>query len=798
MKKILYGSLMLLALTSCSDSFLEEEMVSTITQDYLETEQGLDQLIVSSYNAERVRYGYLEGFEMFELGHDCAAMSGSADNNKFSPSYWSSTGTVGTRANWFLGFQSKQQSGFNINCFPIIDNCNKAISAIRGGTALGKYASDKDYAAQKLSEVLFNRDYLLYSLNTLFGDIPVSQESITAIPSNFNYPRVPSAQLYSMMISDLRYAVENLPESWDASSYGRITKYAAAHMLAKLYLQRYQGKDYGTSDYGRNSDGSIDNSNAKSYLGMLYKGTGTADLDSCIYYEDMVINSGKYTLEPNYADIFKIGLNDYTAEGSAEILLPGLWADGADGYRYGLRAICMLCGDYVNSKYGIPQYTWENETKGNGGYRNNDWGYDVFTDKINDSRYQGSFHLEYKTALMGGTQSAKAADLDYYAYNEKSNATYTWTEAQAKYFNEKILPTYKRDSWGYVVKDADGKTIKGADGNDSIAYREAVVGEHKMGTGDLACAYLENSPETAISFEEADAQPFVLYARWMKDAKGNLYYRPQIVASGNNYSFAKADGTSANFYGLENTMKTGTPTNTKYNDPNRSSYNSAYGTRDIPVLRYAEVWLTRACAKGLKGNFDDAASDINQVRERAAFKTGDTRAEVLARLYPGHEKLTEEEQQWPYEVVTDATKIMDVDATYWDGSSAKSKAEDYPAEANTDTKRFVEFIANEYAREFNEEVGPYYEFLHHAGIQAERVQWHSQMGSSASQHSSLWSTPAKNTVGTTGQTGQAKGVYDAHYTLKPFPKSAYLDLLTDENNVLLTDEAKAKYQNYGY
>lgn len=33
-----------------------------------------------------------------------------------------------------------------------------------------------------------------------------------------------------------------------------------------------------------------------------------------------------------------------------------------------------------------------------------------------------------------------------------------------------------------------------------------------MGTGDLAFAYLENTKETAIDVEEADAQPFVLFA----------------------------------------------------------------------------------------------------------------------------------------------------------------------------------------------------------------------------------------------------------------------------------------------
>lgn len=776
MKKLLYCGLVAVMAASCSDSFLEEKMVSTITQDYFETEQGLDQLIVSSYNAERVRYGYLEGFEMFELGHDCAVMSGNSDNNRFSPSYWSSTGTVATRANWFMGFQSKQQSGFNINCFPIIDNCNKAITSIRSGAALGKYASDSEYAAQRLSEVLFNRDYLFYSLNTLFGDIPVSTVSITSIPSNYSYSRIPSETLYKMMISDLRYAVEHLPESYSAGEFGRVTKYAAAHLLSKMYLQRAQGENYGTSEYGRKTDGTIDNGNAKSYLGMLYKGKGTADLDSCIYYSSMVINSGEYELEPNFADIFKVGINDYTNEGSKEIILPGLWADGADGYRYGLRAICFFASNYVNNKYGIPDYTWENETKPNGGYHNNDWGYDVFTDKVNDSRFQGTFHLEYKTALTGGTSSTKAADLDYYSYDDAKNTTYLWTDDQAEYFNNNILPSYNRESWG---------------------RRKAVAGEHKMGTGDLAFAMLENTRETAIDVEEADAQPFVLYARWMKK-NGKYFYRPQIIASGNTYSFVGTNDVSSNFYGLENSYHTGTPASKKYNDPNRSSYNSAYGTRDIPVFRFAESFLIRAEAYGRKGNFSAAIADINKVRERAAFKAGDIRNEVIARLYPGSESLDTSERQYPYTVDENAYEKIKVDESYWDGSSEKSKLEDYPSSATSTLQRFVHFIANEYAREFCEEVGPYYEYVHHAAIQAERIQWHHQMGSSASVHSASWGVAADNVIGTTGQTGTAKGVYQPYMTLKPFPKTEFLDLLTDENGVQLTEEAKASYQNYGY
>lgn len=772
MKKYILIGIISTIIASCSDSFLKEEMVSVITQDYLKTEIGLNQLIVSSYDAERVRYGYREGINMFETGHDCAITSAKSDLNKFSSSVWSATGDMGAFTNEFMGFQSKQQSGFNINCFPIIDNCNKAIIAIRSGAALGKYASDPEFAAQRLSEVLFNRAYLFYSMNTILGDIPISMVSITSMPNNYDYPRMPSEELYKMLISDLRYAVKNLPESYSDVEFGRATKYAAAHFLAKLYLQRAQGSKYGTTTYGRASNGTIDNSNPNSYLGMLYKGNVSTDLDSCVYYSSMVIDGGKHQLEPNYADIFECKIGDWSNEGSKEILLPALFAQGTDNYRYGLRVSCLMIGNYVDAKYGIPTYTWENGTKPNFNYLNNDRGFDVFTDKVNDSRFQGSFQLEYTTALMGGTNSAPAADLDYYEYNNAKNISYVWTEEQAKFFNDNVLPTYKRASWG---------------------ERKAVTGEHKMGKKDLAFAFLENTKETAIDVEEANSQPFVLYARWMKK-NGEYYYRPQIIASSNEYSFVNKEGKSANFYGLENSVLTGVPATKKYNDPNRNAYNDVYGTRDVPVMRLAETYLIRAEAYGRKGLYDLGIADINKVRARAAFKEGNARNEVLARLYPGHENLSAKAQEYPY--LADANADISVNASYWDGASNASKREEYPATASTTLDRFIHFICNEYGREFNQEVGPYYEQVHHAGVQAERIQWYNQMGSSASTHA-VWGV-ANNVTSNGGQNGQAKGSFQNYHTLKPFPKTQFLDLLTDEKGVPLDQAAKAAYQNYGY
>ena len=89
---------------------------------------------------------------MFEMGHDASRRGGDNDLTMYSTSKWSSTGDVGTIANEFMGFQSRDQSGFLINHYPIIDNCNKAIGSIRSGNAQGKYIM-QHHAYQKLYSI---------------------------------------------------------------------------------------------------------------------------------------------------------------------------------------------------------------------------------------------------------------------------------------------------------------------------------------------------------------------------------------------------------------------------------------------------------------------------------------------------------------------------------------------------------------------------------------------------------------------------------------------------------------------
>lgn len=730
------------AFWSCK-KFLDEEMVSTITQDYFETEKGLDELVVANYNILRWKYGFMEGPFLFETGNDIVEP---LDNNwaTYSPSVWSASGEAGEYANNLMGYFQQQLLG----AYPIINDCNKAIEIILE-KAPGKYGTDAAYSQQRLAEVYFLRAYAYYLLVTQFGDVPFPLKSNNTLPSNFYLPKATSAEIYARLIQDVRFAVDQLPLSGQTQR-GRITKWAAAHFLAKLYLQRNQGAAY--KNY-RGADGSVDPNSSEAYLGLLYKGDGNNDLDSAIYYSDQVITSG-ISLANDYWDLFKVERGDWSNESNSEIILQASYGNNLDNGRYGMRTNAAFTTDYRNAVWNIPNWTWNYGLLRGQGFLPTDWGYDVFTDKVNDSRFEKSFQIEYESASFDNASQTDGAGLDY---TNTRNGSLTWLAAEATYFNTFIKPGYKRPSW-------EG--------------REAKTGEHKIGTNDLGLVFLENTKETAIDYSEALAQPYVLHPRWVKQ-DGQYYYR-KTGADRLNSSTGLLLGRRLR------------PSSRKFIDPNRSTVDNHFGTRDVAIFRLAETHLIRAEAYGRKGDYGKAIEDINVLRARAAYKSGERRAEVLARLYAGSQNLEESERLYPYESVSSTFNKIQVDASYWDGGSAASVAENYPPEANTMEKRFIHFIYNEYAREFNSEQ-LVYEGIHHAGIQLERVLHHAQMASSRSGN---WPS-SDNAVNGNGQDGNGKGVFTTTHTFKPFPQS-YINMLTNEQGTALDGSERVRYQNPGY
>lgn len=765
-------------MTSCTDKFLEEEMVATITQDYFNTEQGMGELVTATYDAWRQSKQYTHGPNCYFLGVDNMTAANATTAN-YSASVWSSTGTPASQLDALCAeYSSSQMLGY----YPTINNCNRVIETIDSGNGPGMYESGSE-ADRAKAEALFNRAYCIYVMNTFLGDIYFPRTYTTGLPDNYSFARESSESIYNQIITDLRYGFEVLPTATELSSgdFGRATKGAAAHFLAKLYLYRYLGRDYGSSTYGRNTDGSIDNTNPQSYLGMLYKGTGTADLDSCLYFCNYVIDQdGYYKLADDYGDIFRHTAGDFTNETNPEIIFSCVYGypatSGTNG-RYGNRLQYFLSPAYMVALWGIPKEVCDYPYRGRSHIAStNDFGFDLWADKTIDSRFQKSFWVEMETALLGsGGTSAYAANLPYYAYNDANNATYVWTQRQADYFNKNILPEYDRESWG---------------------GRQAVAGEHKMGSGDLAYAYLENTKETAIDKLEAESQPFFLFARWVK-VGDKYYYRPTRNQVNGNEAYL--DSTAHG--GLNNMAKEPQPATSKYDDPDRPGATSYYSGRDVPVFRIAETYLIRANAYGLQGNYSAALNDINKVRQRAAYKPGENRAEVIARLYPGCENLQTSERQYPYTVTLDYSSQMTVTTSSWDGNSTASNAEMYPSQnilgsGLSDADRFQNFILNEVAREFNMEM-IYYDWLHHSAWQYVRILYHNKEASTLSQGPDYWPV-ADNEVSDGSLSGRAGlGFIQPYHTLKPFLQST-INLYTDENNVLLDDAGKQAYQNYGY
>ncbi|MCF0062821.1 RagB/SusD family nutrient uptake outer membrane protein [Dyadobacter chenwenxiniae] len=749
MKKYILPILFLLPLSSCKE-FLEEKMVSTITQDYFETEKGAEELVVASYNTLRWKYGFMEGPYLFETGTD---LTEPTDNNwaTISPAVWAPTGEAGSYANNLMGYYATQLLGG----YPVINDCNKAIEIISIKKP-GKFAADQTYADSRLSEVYFLRAYTYYMLVTQLGDVPMPLKSNNSMPAAFNFPKSTSEQIYRQLIADLRFAHDHLPVS--QTERGRITKGATAHLLAKLYLQRAQAQDFGQY---RNANGSVNPGDPNAHLGLLYKGKVSTDLDSSRIFATEVIeaysasNGGQFGgLASDFWDLFKTARGDWSNESNSEIILQASYGNNLDNGRYGMRTTAAFTCDYTNAAWNLPSKTWAYGLRKGTGFLPTDWGYDVFTDKINDSRYEKSFQIEYVSASFDNNTLQDGPGL---AYTDPNNKSLAWTAEEAAYFNTKILPGYKRSSW---------------------AARPAVAGQRKIGQGDLGLVFLENTKETAIDYLEAVSQPYVLYPRWVKRDGQYLYRKTGVDRLSSNTGLL-----------LGRTLR---PSSRKFVDPNRSTVDNHFGTRDVAIFRLAETYLIRAEVYGRQGNIGAAINDINVLRARAAYKTSEKRAEVLARIYPGSEALVKAEKVFPYEVATDTYSKIKVDASYWDGGSAKSKLESYPTEANTALKRFVHFIYNEYSREFNSEQ-ILYEGIHHAGIQLERVLHHNQL---ASPKAGNWPV-ADNPVNGNGQNGNGKGVFSAKDTFKPFPQ-AYINMLTDEKGTALTGEALRTYQNPGY
>ncbi len=118
------------------------------------------------------------------------------------------------RANYMLQFKDKNPAGQTIN--------------FAGKDAL-------------YGEVYFNRAYYYFTLVKLFGDVPLFTDRRLGVSDSRQLQRSPKAEVYLQIEKDLLAAAAVLPPT--QAQKGRITKWAAQAMLAKVYLYEKKFND---------------------------------------------------------------------------------------------------------------------------------------------------------------------------------------------------------------------------------------------------------------------------------------------------------------------------------------------------------------------------------------------------------------------------------------------------------------------------------------------------------------------------------------------------------------------------
>jgi len=228
-----------------------------------------------------------------------AQMRPSAENNGFM-SYEDLTADVSivpTRgSDWFDNGQwldihrqtytpGSPSSGFLVghwnDNFSGIAKANLMIDVVEKSTS-----ATKD---RTLAELKTLRAWYYYMLMNEFGGVP--KVTTTALGT---VARSTRAEIFSFLESELKEALPNLPDSWPADGYGRVTKSVANAILATMYLNA----GVLTKECATGAGGCSGGFSATSYNSCNISVGGTNACDAAITAATAVIGNPNLTLEP--------------------------------------------------------------------------------------------------------------------------------------------------------------------------------------------------------------------------------------------------------------------------------------------------------------------------------------------------------------------------------------------------------------------------------------------------------------------------------------------------------------------
>lgn len=342
MRTILIICIFAAGLSFSCKRMLDEEIHSQVNDNYLSTPEGFEDGVKAAYSTLRTFHANELGTTMTVFGTDTYTM-GSDGSYKFINEYSSQ---FDPRTNYVRDLWNSLYIGIN-TCNAVIDRAND----IEGIT--------EEQRNIRVSEARFLRAYYYFTLVQQFGAVHLSTAE-TKEPTT-QASRADITSIYQVIEDDLRTAVQYLPAT--QTDYGRATKPATEHLLARVLLTRATSAAAKDSDYA----------------------------DAAVLAEG-VINNYSFRLLDDFASVFVQGAGErndeviWAVQYTKNALTNGADAEadgtGNSAHRYFLMEYDVQPGMNRNLADGQP---WKRFMPTN--YTLNT----LFADRVNDTRYKKSF-----------------------------------------------------------------------------------------------------------------------------------------------------------------------------------------------------------------------------------------------------------------------------------------------------------------------------------------------------------------------------------------------------------------------
>lgn len=228
MKNIFWGLLFCLLVSSGCNKMLDEEVVSSAVDEFYNTPAGFQSAVSGSYLGLRSFYSTERGMTVSVFGTDTYT-NGSDGDFKFTNQYTSQLDAryAHLREIWNSFYQA-------------INTCNVVIDRADQVPELDSAAKH-----QGIAQVRFLRASYYFLLVQMFGPVPLQVHENKEIVTEAH--RDPVDVIYNTILEDLRYAALTLPNT--SVDFGRATKPAAEHLLARVFLTRASSAVAVAGDY---------------------------------------------------------------------------------------------------------------------------------------------------------------------------------------------------------------------------------------------------------------------------------------------------------------------------------------------------------------------------------------------------------------------------------------------------------------------------------------------------------------------------------------------------------------------